>query len=75
MERFITLDEERKRWLDEYKRSSLGMRKMYAELDKLEYERQWYPFWIGIGIATSLVTSLATLATLLFAIAHRTWPT
>jgi hypothetical protein len=72
MDRFITLDEERKRWFEEYKRSSLEMRKMYAELDKLEYERQWYPFWIGVGIVTSLLTSLATLATLLFSLANKT---
>jgi hypothetical protein len=71
MDRAITLDEERKRWFEEYKRTSLEMRKMYAEIDKLEYERHWHPFWIGVGIVTSVLTSLATLATLLFSIANR----
>lgn len=71
MDRAITLDEERKRWFEEYKRTSFEMRKMYAEINKLEYERHWYPFWIGVAIVTSLLTSLATLATLLFSIAKR----
>ncbi|UPG93137.1 hypothetical protein [Luteibacter aegosomatissinici] len=71
MDRAITLDEERKRWFEEYKRTSLEMRKMYAELDKLEYEKNWYPFWIGVGLVTSILTSLATFATLLFTIARK----
>lgn len=71
MERAFTLDEERKRWFDEYKRTSLETRKMYAELNKLEFERQWYPFWIGVGIVTSLLTSLATFVTLLILIASK----
>lgn len=65
------MDEERKRWFEEYKRTSLEMRKMYAELDKLEYEKNWYPFWIGAGLVTSILTSLATFATLLFTIARK----
>ncbi|MGF6493271.1 hypothetical protein ABIE56_001438 [Luteibacter sp. 621] len=71
MDRAIALDEERKRWFEEYKRTSLEMRKMYAELDKLEYEKNWYPFWIGAGLVTSILTSLATFATLLFTIARK----
>jgi hypothetical protein len=71
MERAFTLDEERKRWFEEYKRTSLETRKMYAELNKLEFERQWYPFWIGVGIVTSLLTSLATFVTLLILIARK----
>jgi hypothetical protein len=71
MDRAITLDEERKRWFEEYKRTSLEMRKIYAELDKLEYEKNWYPFWIGVGLVTSILTSLATFATLLFTIARK----
>lgn len=65
------MDEERKRWFEEYKRTSLEMRKMYAELDKLEYEKNRYPFWIGVGLVTSILTSLATFATLLFTIARK----
>ena len=71
MERAFTLDEERKRWFEEYKRTSLETRKMYAELNKLEFERQWHPFWIGVGIVTSLLTSLATFVTLLILIARK----
>jgi len=71
MDRALTLDEERKRWFEEYKRTSLEMRKMYAELDKLEYEKNGYPFWIGVGLVTSILTSLATFATLLFTIARK----
>ena len=71
MDRAVTSDEEQKRWFEEYKRTSLEMRKMYAELDKLEYEKNWYPFWIGAGLVTSILTSLATFATLLFTIARK----
>jgi hypothetical protein len=71
MDRAITLDEERKRWFEEYKRTSLEMRKIYAELDNLEYEKNWYPLWIGVGLVTSILTSLATFATLLFTIARK----
>lgn len=71
MDRAVTLDEERKRWFEEYKRTSLEMRKMYAELDKLEYEKNGYPIWIGVGLVTSILTSLATFATLLFTIARK----